>query len=299
MFLGYTSVKTNFISHTSLPGMGRLVLNLALPALIFITISKLDFKDIVEVKYLVIYGLASALTLILGVLFMRLVRQANLVTSGVMGLGMSLSNSAFIGFPVLLQVFDNPPVQAFAMSLMVENILIMPLSLLIIEYATQNKTSTKVNIGHKIKDIFKKVVRNPLLIAIAASMLVALVNIPLPGAVTKSLDLLAAAAIAVALFTIGGSLVGNPIKGDFTTLTCVVVGKLVLHPALVILFLFLIPGLNTDLRLAMLIFAVMPMLSVFPIIASNYNLGKISANILLFTTLLSFIPLTLLLIWYT
>ena len=111
--------------------------------------------------------------------------------------------------------------------------------------------------------------------------------------------MLAQASVAVALFTIGGTLVGNPIKGDLESIGTVLTGKLIIHPILVFLLLMLAPTLDEELKLSMLILAAMPMLSVFPIIGSNYGAGKLCASILLLTTVTSFISITALLTFAT
>lgn len=296
--IGYLSVKNKLINPQSLSGMGRFVLTLALPALIFSTLAKLEFNQIVEPSYLLVYGLASVTILALGCGFSYFIRKQSLVKSGVLAMGMTLSNSAFIGFPVLLQVFGNPPAQAFAMSLMIENILILPLVLAVIELGISSNQSTSLWL--KLRDVFLRLVTNPLLIAIALGLIFSLFNFSLPVTLSKTLDMLASAAVAVALFTIGGSLVGNPITGNKADIISVMLGKLLVHPLLVLIFLYLLaPNLDTELKLAMIVFSAMPMFSIFPILSSNYGLGKLSASILLVTTAFSFITLTGILLFLT
>ena len=296
--IGYLAIKSGTIPQATLPGMGRFVLHFCLPALIFTTISSMEFDTLIEPAYLTVYGLASLLALTIGFGFSRFILGESLASSGVMGLGMSLSNSAFIGFPVLLQVFGEPPAQAFAMSLMVENILIMPIALAIIEYGNRDKSKATSPAAQGVA-VLQRLIRNPLLLAIAAGMLVSLLDLNVPEALNKSLSMLAQASVAVALFTIGGTLVGNPIRGDLVSISAVLVGKLLVHPLLVLLLLMFAPGLSSELRLSMILLAAMPMLSVFPIIGSNYGVGKLCASILLFTTVLSFVSLTTLLVLLT
>lgn len=292
--IGYLAVKTGVIPQATMPGMGRFVLHFSLPALIFTTISQMEFGEVINTSYLVVYGLASLLALFLGLAFSHFVRGESLATSGVMGLGMAMSNSAFIGYPVLLQVFGEPPVQAFTMSLMVENILIMPIALTIIEYGQRDKHAA-ASAASSVLGVLKRLVRNPLLLAIAAGMLVSLLDFSLPGVVESSFDMLARASVAVALFAIGGTLVGNPIRGDVGSIGTVLAGKLLIHPLLVFLLLMLVPDLSAELRLSMILLSAMPMLSVFPIIGSNYGLGRLCASTLLITTVVSFLSLTVLL----
>lgn len=296
--IGYLAIKSGTIPQATLPGMGRFVLHFCLPALIFTTISSMEFDKLIEPAYLTVYGLASLLALTIGFGFSRFILGESLASSGVMGLGMSLSNSAFIGFPVLLQVFGEPPAQAFAMSLMVENILIMPLALTIIEYGNRDKNKATSPAAQGLA-VLQRLVRNPLLLAIAAGMLVSLTGLGVPEALDKSLNMLAQASVAVALFTIGGTLVGNPIRGDLVSISAILVGKLLVHPLLVLLLLMFAPGLSSELRLSMILLAAMPMLSVFPIIGSSYGVGTLCASTLLLTTALSFVSLTTLLFFQT
>ncbi|MAZ05963.1 MAG: transporter [Halomonas sp.] len=296
--IGFLAVRAGVIAAETLPGMGRFVLHYCLPALIFSTVSGMDFETLIEPAYLTVYGAASLLMLLGGVAFVSMIQRQSLSTSGVMGLGMSLSNSAFIGYPVLLQVFGEPPAQAFAMSLMVENIIVMPIALMIIEYGNREKGAA-VSLTHQLLSVLQRLVRSPLLLAIGAGMLVSLLEFPVPATINKSLDMLAQASVAVALFTIGGTLVGNPIKGDLESIGTVLTGKLIIHPILVFLLLMLAPTLDEELKLSMLILAAMPMLSVFPIIGSNYGAGKLCASILLLTTVTSFISITALLTFAT
>lgn len=287
--LGYLAVKSDILPAPAAPGMGRFVLYFSLPALIFGTLSRMEFNEVIEPSYLLIYATASLLALLLGVMLHRKLVGDTLSVSGVKGMGMAVSNSAFIGYPVLLQVFGEPPAQAFAMSLMVENLMIIPLALIIIESGGR-----EVETSHwkHYRAVFGRVLRNPLVLAITAGMLVSLLQLEMPAMIDKTLSMLAQSSAAVALFSIGGVLVGTSIRGNLSAIPAVVAGKLLLHPLLVFLLLMLVPGMDPDLRLSMLLLASMPMFSVFPIVAGNYGMGQTSASILIITTLMSFFTLT-------
>jgi len=291
--IGYLAVRTRLMPQEAVPGLGRFVLYFSLPALIFSTLSRMSFDAVIVPGYLLVYGSASVIMLLGGIAFQRWVLRDTLTQSGVQAMGMAISNSAFIGYPLLLQVFDSPPTQAFAMSIIVENILILPLALVIIEYASGRSDGARL--GSLWRPVFARVLRNPLILAIAAGMLVSAFSPTLPPSLLQSLDMLARASAAVALFSIGGSLVGNPLQGERRSIATVVVGKLLFHPLLVLLLVSLWPDFDPQLKLAMILMAAMPMFSVFPIIGSNYGLGKVCASILLLATALSFFTLTLLL----
>ncbi|MBV1789523.1 AEC family transporter [Marinobacterium sp. D7] len=290
--IGYAAVKTGLMSQEAIPGLGRYVLYFALPALMFSTISRMEFGVVIETNYLAVYGIGSLLSLLFGIGFHKLVLKNSLVESGVKGMGMSIPNSAFIGFPILLQVFDPPLTQAFAMAIMVENVFILPIALVIIEYGGRENGSSLLAIW---KSVFSRVVRNPLIITICAGLLASALSLKLPETLNQSLDMLARTSAATALFVIGASLVGNQMRGNILSIGSVVTGKLLIHPLLIALVLWLWPPFDQRLELAVLLVAAMPMMSIFPIIGSNYGMRNICASILLVTTVLSFVTITLLL----
>lgn len=290
--IGYIAVKSGLIPQEASPGLGRFVLYFALPSLMFSTVSRMDFGAVVEPNYLSVYAIGSLLALAVGITFSKLVLGRSLVESGVNGIGISIPNSAFIGLPILMQVFDPPLTQAFAMAVMVENICVLPLALIIIEYGGRQKGG---NLSNVLKSVFGRVVRNPLIIAIAGGLLISILSLELPYILDKSLEMLSHASAATALFAIGASLVGNRIRGNLSGMSVVVIGKLLIHPLLIAGVLWLWPDFDSRLELAVLLIAAMPMMSIFPIIGGNYGLGKNCAGILVATTVLSFFTITLLL----
>ena len=100
--------------------------------------------------------------------------------------------------------------------------------------------------------------------------------------------MLANASAAVALFVIGGSLVGLSPAGMRGDVALVAIGKLAMHPLAVVAFLLLLPPVDPTLRAAAVAYASMPMLSIYPILAQKYGREGFCAAALLVTTLASF-----------
>jgi predicted permease len=72
----------------------------------------------------------------------------------------------------------------------------------------------------------------------------------------------------------------------------VAIGKLLLHPLAVFGMLWLLAPVDEHLRMAALIFASLPMLSIYPILAQRYHHEGFCAAALLVATLLSFLTVT-------
>lgn len=170
----------------------------------------------------------------------------------------------------------------------------MPLALILIEYGKRD-TGTGEPLLQVWRRIFMRILRSPLIIAILAGLICASLQLSIPSALDRSLEMLAMASVGTALFVIGGSLVGTRVNDSLGSISLVAAGKLLLHPLLMLLLVMLWRDFDPQLEKAVILAAAMPMLSVFPIIGGNYGYGRQCAGMLLVTTALSFITLTLIL----
>src|SRR5690554_1089264 len=291
---GYLAVKSGLMPQEAMPLLGRFVLYFTLPALIFGTLSQMQVSEVIQPDFLAIYAIGSVAALLGGIALNRILLKVDLAEASVRGMGMSASNSAFIGYPVLLQVFGSAPTQPFTMALLVENILILPLALILIEYGKRDAGSGEP-LMQVWQRIFIRILRSPLIIAIVAGLICASLQLPVPAALDRSLEMLALASVGTALFVIGGSLVGTRINDSLGSIGLVAAGKLLLHPLLMLLLVLIWRDFDPQLEQAVILAAAMPMLSVFPIIGGNYGYGRQCAGMLLVTTAASFITLTLIL----
>lgn len=291
---GYLAVKSGLMPQEGMPLLGRFVLYFTLPALIFGTLSRMQVSTVINIDFLAIYATGSLAALLIGLTLNRLLFRISLAEASVRGMGMAASNSAFIGYPVLLQVFGSAPTQPFTMALMVENILILPLALILIEYSKHDAANGE-SMFNVWRRIISRILRSPLIIAIIAGLVCSGLELPVPDTLDRSLEMLAMASVGTALFVIGGSLVGTRISDDLGGTGLVAAGKLLLHPLLMFLLVMVWRDFDPQLEKAVILAAAMPMLSVFPIIGGGYGYGRQCASMLLVTTALSFITLTLIL----
>jgi predicted permease len=143
--------------------------------------------------------------------------------------------------------------------------------------------------------LLRGLLRNPLILAILGGFACSLLQLRLPLPVARVVDLFAGASGPVALFVIGGTLVGLRPGGDLPRILWVSAGKLILHPLAVALALWaFLPG-DPLLQAAGVIIAALPMFSIFPIIAQKYDEQSWCASTLLVATLGSFVTLSVVL----
>ncbi|MEO9653879.1 AEC family transporter [Marinomonas sp.] len=296
ILLGFLAVRHGFLAPQALPSLSRFILYLALPALIFTKLSSMNIRDLVDLDYIFVYAVGGLLAFSITVLIARFVFRQPWDLSGVRGVGGSMPNSAFIGLPVLIQSFEHAPTQAFAMALIVENVVFLPIYLFFVETMKGQSQANGQNSGAGVMAVVaKRLVTNPLLLSVVSGLVCSLLGWQLPAFMQQSFTLLGGAAAATALIVIGGSLVGVSIRGQLSQIGLVAVVKLMLFPLIASLLLVFTPNMHQDLKLAVVILAAMPMFTSYPIIFGEYGEKGFCASALLVTTVLSFFTLSVML----
>jgi predicted permease len=281
--LGYGTVRTELIPAAWLPALGGFVIRLALPALIFRSLTQRALAEVMNIRYLLAYALGSLLILVGTVLWARYLRREPLERAAIIGMGSACSNSAFIGYPIALQVVGPIAGTALALCAIVENVLILPLCLALADAASASHEPFHHAIGRALAGLR----RNPLVVAIATGMLFSALRLGLPPPVARAVELLAAASAPVALFVVGGNLVGLPLRDMFLDVYAVSFGKLTLHPLAVVAGLLLFVPADPALRVAAVVIASAPMLSIYPIFGARHAMQGFCAATLLVATLSS------------
>lgn len=288
--IGYAAVRWRILPPEAVPGLGRFVLYFAMPGLIIHTLSSMKIEEVIDTKFILSYGLGSLLMLGLGLLISLKVFKNEPVLASLKAMGVSMSNTPYFGFPVLLQVVSGTAAQAFSMALLVETLVIIPLCLALLEFTSSR--SKDMSLARVLIRLHKRMLRNPLLIAIVVGMIISALNIKLPDPINITLEMLGRSSATIALFVIGASLVGSPLKGKLGGITPMLIGKLVAHPLMVALLIWLLPPFDPELQLAAVLLAAMPMMSIYPIFGSQYGYRNFTASTLLLTTICAFFTIS-------
>lgn len=290
--LGFASTRLEWTNSADIRSLGAFVIRFALPALIFKSLSQRSFTDIARADFLAVYTLASLAAF--GVMFAlaRALRPGRIDASAIQALGSSASNSGFVGYPIALLFVGPSASLALALAMITENVVVIPLALTIAESANHKGAKPLAVAGH----LAGRLALNPLIVAIALGAAASISGLTLPQPLAKSVDMLAAASGALALFAVGGALVGLQVGGVASDVARIVSGKLLLHPLLVFGALRFAPGLDPGLRKAMLILASSPMLSIYPLLGRPFGQERVGAAALMTATALSFVTISALLI---
>lgn len=287
--IGFFACRSGLISRDQAAGMGRFVITFALPALVIRALLERPLAEVFDWYYVLAYGLGSLLVFGLGYAFARLVRKDSLSGSAMVGLGVSVSNSGFIAYPIVAMALGSPAGVALALGMIIENVLMIPLALTLAELGRQSGGG----VGKALRGTARSLIRHPVLVAITAALLMAILELHPPPVAMRVIDMLATAAAPVALFVIGASLSGMKPGGLVMDVSQVAVGKLILHPLMVLLCFTLLPVSNPVLASAGVLMAAAPMMSIYPILGARYGLEGRCAAGLVVATVLSFLSVSM------
>lgn len=296
--LGWLCVRLGLFKPADMRLFGSFVLNLALPALLFLAVATRDAREVFNLTYIVVFALGALLTITLSFTALTLLKVSP-SRRAVSVMGSSCANSGFIGYPLMLLAFPDIAGQILALNMLVENILIIPLCLVLFELS---HARSGASITRLIGQIVLGVLRRPMVVALLLGLAASVLKIPLPEPLTRTASLFAASASALALFTIGGSLVGLPFKGHRALAALTAAGKLVLHPAMAALALVMatslgLPPLSRDMAAALILSAAIPMFSIYAVFAAELGHEGMASLAQVTATGASFITLSVLMLW--
>jgi malonate transporter len=298
--IGYLCTRAGLFQRADMRVFGKYVVNLALPALLFNALSQRSVTEVLNPVFIAAYAIGSIAVNLVGVFWARRIAGKPLSAAAIVGMGMSCPNSGFIGFPLVAQLLG--PVNAgigLALAMVVENFLTIPFS-----WALADSDVGQAGAGQSrarrvrmaLLQSLRGVVRNPMIWGMALGFIFSLAGWRLPEPLAKTVNLFALATASLALFVVGGSLVGVHVRGYAREAAAIAFGKLVLHPLFVLAAVWLLPPMQRELQIAVVLMAAVPTVGIYPILAQRHGHDTMAAAAQLGTTVASFFSLTAL-VW--
>lgn len=278
--LGYVLGRSDLLGPSGLYVLSRLAFFVLNPALLFTVLAEADLRRLFSTQ-LPIAALAAlacfALFAVWGVLRRRSVAAT---TVGAMGSGYVNANN--IGIPVSAYVLGDTA--ASAPVILLQLVVLTPIILTILDLSTSGALS--------LRRILLQPVRNPLIIASALGVVVAVTGVELPDAVMQPFALVGAAAVPVILLSFGMSLHGRRLlapespRADILLATAI---KVVVMPVVAWAIAHLAFGLDGEPLFAAVVLAALPSAQNVFNYAQRYATNEVLArDVVLLTTLLSF-----------
>ncbi len=291
--LGFLTTRFGLFVREDMTILNRFVVKIALPLLVFVNVSGRSFADIFNATYLLTYALAALAMFALAHVWSA-ARRHPPTRAPYLGMAMGGTNNGFVGFAIFLIALPEVAGVAVGMDMLVDNTLIIPLTLFLAERAGHSGDDSSLRIlGRSLRSVLT----HPMVVAIMLALALNAAGITLPPILGRAVGLVAQASSGVALFAIGGMLVGLRLGGMLSDVVFSVTGKLLLMPAvalgLVIAFEGLgLPPMTPDLKAAAVITAALPTFSILPALASRHGEADWATASVMLGTVLSFLTLT-------
>ncbi|MFC3126834.1 AEC family transporter [Pseudoroseomonas globiformis] len=221
--IGYLSARRKWISDEALRGMTSFVFTLAMPCLLFsgATTPHPNGGATAFAFFsgcLVVYGLALLLA--------RHGLRMSMAESGTLALNASFGNTAMIGIPLVLAAYGQAGLAQMLAIVGLHSLILLPLGTVVAEMAH----SSDKPLRQILEATILSVLRNPIVMAVLAGLVVSSLGMALPEVVRRFLDMTGMAGPPVALFCLGASLIHFDARRDWPSALLCTALKLVLFP---------------------------------------------------------------------
>ena len=286
MILGWVCCKIGLLDDHTTAKLNKFTFKTTLPALLFMDLSKADFKSVWDTKFVLFCVVATLLSI--GTAFLYSLMHKDKSERGEIIQASYRSSAAVLGIAFVKNIYGEATMAALMIVGTVPLYNIAAVTILSLTSPEKNKTDGKLLFFSTLKGI----ATNPIIIGIIVGIIWSVLGIPQPAILEKSVSYLANMATPLSLIALGASFKVNEAKGKLPLTLGIAFIKLVLFCAL-----FLPLAVYMDFRGEKLI-AILVMLgsattgSCFVMAKNLGHKGTVTAFAVMLTTLLSSLTLT-------
>lgn len=286
ILLGWILMQKNMLTKEFTTASDKFVFKIALPCLLFKDIATANIKETFDLTFVLFCMITTTImfltTWLLTALFMK--------DKSIVGAFIQASvrgSSAVLGIAFVQNIYGN---SGMAPMMIVASVPLYNIFSVIILTFNSNETTKDTN---KIKTACINVLKNPIIIAIFAALVVALLEIPIPTMALKTVSNIAATATPLALLVVGATFEGKKAISKIKPTALATFIKLILLPSLFLPVAYLFGFRNSEM-IAILVMLASPTTVTCYIMAKNmHNDAVLSSSIVVTATLFSSVTLTM------
>ena len=295
LFLGFISVRIQLIDKEQIHALSAFVIKIALPALLFHALASKDLHEIWYPSYFFIYAGVTAFLFIMAFVIGRKVFANSFTHASIYSHGASMSNTGLLGAAILTLLMGNEAMIYLSLVVIIESVFLIPTVLVLAELGRQNQA----DLTAILKSTFVTLFKNPLFLSVVLGMSCAIFQVQIPQTLDQVFAMLGQTASPLALFIIGGGMVGLTIQSVNLQTVYLVVSKNIAMPILVYLGLSYFTDLEKKMIYAGTLIAALPMPSIFGIFGQIYGLNEKALTPLMISTIFSFVVISVLIgLWW-
>jgi predicted permease len=233
--LGYIASLSGYLKAGSGEVLAEFAVGIAMPLLLFRTMTKVDFHGSAPWALWGAYFCAIAVAWTVGHFVTTRIFDHDARGGVVGGVSSSFSNLVLLGIPFVSGVMGQPGVDVLSLLISVHLPVMMMASVILFE-SFNRPPGSSLDFSRIVRGFLRKVFINPLIIGILAGLAWRMTGLELPGPGARLIDTFAYTAGPVALFAIGVELSGFGISGNLRAALSLSAVKLVVMPAAALAF---------------------------------------------------------------
>jgi predicted permease len=284
---GWLAGWLGYLSRSLADALVHFAYNVAMPALLVVTIAQEPARNLLEWRFLLAFGGGSLLCFALVFLAVRLGWKRDLAASTISGMTAAMTNTGFVALPILHAVYGQPAVLPAAVATVFVAAVLFPITVILVE---SDKHSVREP-SDRPAGLLKQILLNPMVLSTLIGLAWAVAGLPMPAPVAGYLNIIAAALTPCALFAIGLGLSVEGLRAHFTASVALAAVKLLVLP-LIVYGLCLVSDLKPLYTVAAVVCAAVPTAKTMYVLAHEYKVEEpLVAATISITTMLSVVTL--------
>lgn len=280
IFLGYLLKRINLLKVSDVEVLNKIVINVAMPCLIFSSLYLADFSIIGNLAMMPLVGLIVGFSCGLIAYIILTFKKFPKKKKWSVLIPIILGNTAFMGFPITLGVFGEMGLLRAIFYDIASLLSFLALSIILI-----------FNFDGELKDAIKRVLSFPVLWAFLLGIILNILNISIGDLPISIIDYMANAAIPLIMISLGLSIQLKGIKHNLKISSFVSFIKLIIGPliSLIIVTIFQFSGMEYTIAI---VEAAMPSGMLTLVLTINHDLDfRLTADSMITSTIFSLITL--------
>lgn len=264
--------------------ISRLSFNVGLPLMLFAGAAGVDYSTLTSARYLLAGVLGTLVVLGLSWVY-SLWRGHSLPDRGIFSQGAFRSNLAIMGLALCISAYGERGAQLAAMAVAIMTTLYNILAVWVLNVSLGSNTSVPATL--------LGVIRNPLIIGIAAGAALSLSGLPIPAAIEPAGSWLSALFLPLMLVCVGGAMQISELRRSGALAWESTAWRLLVAPAITILIAMALGVKDEPLGVLFLLVATPAAASSYIMVVAARGDGVLAANIVVLTTVFSMLTITL------
>lgn len=299
--LGYLARRTLLVGQP-LAAVNTFVYYFAVPALLFNSAIGIAAEQLLQPYFISAFLLAAAITAAITLIGSRLFIERS--TEGragahdkprmvVQALTATFANYAYMGIPLVFGLLGETSYAATITVILAGNLFLVAGAQLVLEVLRPGPSEQQHSrVVQCLQLLDRSLLRSPVFLSTVAGVTVSAMGWQLPQIIATPLNMLAPAAIPVALFCLGASLEFKAIGKYRGELIWMLLIKLLLHPLITLITLQLMGVTDPDWLIPTVLLTALPTGALAHVIAARYQVAEqVTSLTIVLSTLLSAVSL--------